>query len=131
MKLRRIDTALLLILALLALPSLRASEVHNPSTSRNLPAASDPSSVNAGHFIDDAALTARVKLALFSDNMTSAFAIKVNTHNGVVTLSGELDKPETLERAVNATAAIPGVKAVNAHLLVRIASFTVNTDALL
>ena len=123
MKLRRIDTALLLIVGLLALPTLHAA---GRSSERG---SAEPLDQNSGQYIDDAALTTRVKVALLSDNLLSAFEVKVNTQSGIVTLSGEVDKPETIHRAIKLASAIPGVKAINTHLMVKVASFTVGRNA--
>ena len=123
MKLRRIDTALLLIVGLLALPTLHAAErqAERAGTAEQL-------GQNSGQYIDDAALTTRVKVALLSDNLLSAFEVKVNTERGIVTLSGQVDKPETIHRAIKLASAVPGVKAINTHLMVKVASFTVGRD---
>ncbi|MDO8580922.1 MAG: BON domain-containing protein [Candidatus Omnitrophota bacterium] len=42
-----------------------------------------------GEKIDDASITAQVKMALLSHHSTSAFKTGVETNNGIVTLSGE------------------------------------------
>lgn len=123
MKLRRIDTALLLIVGLLTLPSLHAAD---RQAARG--GAAEQLGQTSGQFIDDAALTTRVKVALLSDNLLSAFEVKVNTERGIVTLSGEVDKPETIHRAIRLASAVPGVKAINTHLMVKVASFTVGRD---
>lgn len=119
MKLRRIDTALILLVGLFAIPALQASE--NTGSAERI-------GQSTGQYIDDAALTTKVKVALLTDNLLSAFEVKVNTHSGIVTLSGEVDRPETVHRAIKLTSAIPGVKAINTHLMVKVASFTVGRD---
>lgn len=121
MKLRHLDTALILLVGMLAIPALHAAD-----TSSNGPA--ERAGQTTGQFIDDATLTTKVKVALLSDNLLSAFEVKVNTERGIVTLSGEVDKPETIQRAIKLTSAVPGVKAINTHLMVKVASFTVGRD---
>ena len=121
MKLRRIDTAIALLIGLIAIPTLQAAD--KPTSG---PA--ERAGQSTGQYIDDATLTTKVKVALLTDNLLSAFEVKVNTQSGIVTLSGEVDKPETIQRAIKLTSASPGVKAINTHLMVKVASFTVGSD---
>jgi hyperosmotically inducible periplasmic protein len=121
MKLRRIDTAIALLIGMLAIPTLQAATVAGPA---------ERTGQTTGQYIDDATLTTKVKVMLLSDNLLSAFEVKVNTERGIVTLSGEVDKPETIQRAIKLTSAIPGVKAINTHLMVKVASFTVGRDVM-
>jgi hyperosmotically inducible periplasmic protein len=120
MKLRHIDTALILLVGMLAIPALHAADKSIGPAER--------AGQSTGQYIDDATLTTRVKVTLLSDNLLSAFEVKVNTEGGIVTLSGEVDKPETIQRAIKLTSAVPGVKAINTHLMVKVASFTVGRD---
>lgn len=123
MKLRHIDTALVLLVGMLALPALHAAEKATKGPAER-------AGQTTGQYIDDAALTTKVKVALLSDSLLSAFEVKVSTENGIVTLSGEVDKPETIHRAIQLASAVPGVKAINTHLMVKIASFTVGRDVM-
>lgn len=126
MKLRHIETAVLLIAGLLVIPSLQAADV----TSQPQSGSAERLGQSTGQYIDDAALTTKVKVALLSDDLLSAFEVKVNTQHGIVTLSGEVDKPETIQRAIRLASAVPGVKAINTHLMVKIASITVGRDVM-
>jgi hyperosmotically inducible protein len=121
MKLRHIDTALILLVGMLAIPALHAADKSSTGPAER-------AGQSSGQYIDDATLTTKVKVALLSDNLLSAFEVKVNTERGIVTLSGEVDKPETIQRAIKLTSAVPGVKAINTHLMVKVASFTVGRD---
>lgn len=120
MKLRHIDTAIALLVGVLAIPVLHAAEKNSGPAER--------AGQNTGQYIDDATLTTKVKVALLTDNLLSAFEVKVNTQQGIVTLSGEVDKPETIQRAIKLTSAVPGVKAINTHLMVKVASYTIGRD---
>lgn len=120
MKLRLIDTAIILLAGLVAIPVLHAADKTTGPAERV--------GQTTGQYIDDAALTTKVKVVLLTDNLLSAFEVKVNTQSGIVTLSGEVDKPETIQRAIKLTSAVPGVKAINTHLMVKVASFTVGND---
>lgn len=120
MKLRHIDTAIILLIGVFAIPSLQAADKNYGPAERV--------GQTTGQYIDDATLTTKVKVALLSDSLLSAFEVKVNTQSGIVTLSGEVDKPETIQRAIKLASAIPGVKAINTHLMVKVASITVGRD---
>jgi len=48
----------------------------------------EPAERTAGEKLDDASITAQVKMALFSHHSTSAVKTKVETRNGTVTLTG-------------------------------------------
>lgn len=124
MKLRHIDTAVILLIGLFAIPSLHAAD----SNANRETGSAERIGQTTGQYVDDAALTTKVKVALLSDNLLSAFEVKVNTQHGIVTLSGEVDKPETIQRAIKLTSAVPGVKAINTHLMVKVASITVGRD---
>ena len=73
----------------------------------------------AGQYIDDATLTTKVKTALISDSVLSLFVISVDTNKGAVTLSGTVDKVETIERAIRLAMAVPGVKTVNPQFVLK------------
>jgi len=65
-----------------------------------------------GETIDDASITAQVKLALLTHRSTSAFNTHVNTEKGVVTLSGVAKTPEEKELVTKLASDINGVKKV-------------------
>ncbi len=73
----------------------------------------------AGQYIDDATLTTKVKTALISDSMLSLFVISVDSNKGAVTLSGTVDKVETIERAIRLAMAVPGVKTVSPQFILK------------
>jgi osmotically-inducible protein OsmY len=64
--------------------------VKNEMTIAKIP--SEPKQT-VGEKIDDASITAQVKMALLSHHSTSAFKTGVATNNGVVTLSGKASSP--------------------------------------
>lgn len=70
---------------------------------------------SATRFIDDAALTTRVKTALLTDSSVSALDIKVTTEGGVVYLSGIASETEQ-QRARELALAIVGVKDVRTQI---------------
>jgi osmotically-inducible protein OsmY len=74
---------------------------------------------SVGSYIDDAALTTRVKARMAEDKTVSATSISVETLNGTVQLSGfakSADERASAERLARTT---PGVQAVRNGILVR------------
>jgi hyperosmotically inducible protein len=66
-----------------------------------------------GTTIDDAAITAKVKTALFTDELTKAWDINVDTVRSVVTLRGRVGsqaEAERAERVANSTAGVSSVR---------------------
>lgn len=109
MQFRHIDVALM-IAAMAAMPASYAADT---------PRSAAEAGQTAGQYIDDATLTTKVKTALLSDGITSLFTISVSSAHGVVTLSGTVDKPETIDRAIRLAMAVPGVKIVKPELVVK------------
>ena len=72
-----------------------------------------------GNKIEDAAITAKVKTALFGEPGLKALKIDVDTANGVVTLTGAVDTPKSLDRATQVAKAVDGVKSVDNRLNVK------------
>ena len=73
----------------------------------------------AGSAVDDAALTAKVKAALFAEPGLKTLQIEVETHDGVVTLAGAVDSAILRQRAVEIAGAMMGVRQVNDKLVVK------------
>lgn len=71
-----------------------------------------PSKESTGEYIDDTAITARVKAAFVKDNQVKAANIKVETFKGTVQLSGFAESSAEIDRAVQTARLVPGVKAV-------------------
>jgi len=74
---------------------------------------------STGEYIDDSAITAKVKTAIFSDPALKAFQISVQTYNGTVQLSGFVDSEEVAARAAEVAKGVSGVKAVENDLQVK------------
>ena len=74
-----------------------------------------------GEFLDDAAITTRVKAAMLAEPALGALAIDVDTHSGVVSLSGTVDSQRDRQRAAEIAAAVPSVKGVENRLVVKTA----------
>ena len=66
-----------------------------------------------GKYVDDATVTAKVKTAIASDaGIKAAANVNVETHEGVVQLSGFADSDEQASRAVTAAKKVAGVRSV-------------------
>ncbi len=63
--------------------------------------------------VDDNVLTATVKDALAADPELKGLNIKVAAHAGVVELSGMIDSYPQMDRAINTTRSITGVRSVD------------------
>jgi hyperosmotically inducible periplasmic protein len=79
---------------------------------------------STGGYIDDAAITAKVKAALVSDShlrspVQTPLQIRVETYKGVVQLSGFVNSREAAERAALDASGVPGVKQVVNDLVVK------------
>ena len=81
--------------------------------------ADDPTKRSTGEYLDDKVVTAKVKAALLNDPEVKVLQVNVETFNGVVQLSGFVDKPEQIPRATEVTKGVKGVKSVKNDLYVR------------
>jgi osmotically-inducible protein OsmY len=80
----------------------------------------DGNKESAGHYIDDATLTAKVKTAIASDAGVKAAAnVNVETNQGVVQLSGFADSKDQATRAVAAARKVGGVRDVKDDIRVK------------
>jgi osmotically-inducible protein OsmY len=67
-----------------------------------------------GETIDDASITAQIKMALLTHHSTSAFKTGVTVSNGVVTLSGKATSPAAKDMVTKVANDVNGVtKVVN------------------
>lgn len=60
----------------------------------------------------DAWITTKVKSSLLADSETSGMDVKVETNDGVVTLTGEVENEAKRNRAIEVAKSIEGVKSV-------------------
>jgi osmotically-inducible protein OsmY len=74
---------------------------------------------SSGEYVDDAAITTKVKTALVRDKTVSALDVSVETFKGVVQLSGFVDTPEQKARAEADAAAVAGVRSVQNNITVK------------
>ena len=81
--------------------------------------AATSTSESTGQYVDDSAITTKVKAALIKDETVSGTAIKVETFKGTVQLSGFVNTATEKARAENIAAGIAGVKSVENKLTVK------------
>ena len=73
---------------------------------------SSPTRESTGEYIDDAAITTRIKTAFVEDKAVKATNVKVETFKGTVQLSGFAESGNEIDRAVEIAANVPGVRSV-------------------
>ncbi len=74
---------------------------------------------NAGAFLDDSAITAKIKADILSDPLLKVLEINVTTTNGIVTLSGVVDSKQNIDRAVEIARRVKEVQSVDNSLVVK------------
>lgn len=71
-----------------------------------------PTRASTGQYIDDAAITTKVKAKMVEDPAVSALNIKVETFKGTVQLSGFANNATEVNRAVEIARSTDGVQSV-------------------
>jgi osmotically-inducible protein OsmY len=71
---------------------------------------------SAGAYIDDAAITTRVKTAIFNEPLLKVFDIGVTTEDKVVHLTGSVKTRAEMAKAVAVARGVQGVKSVKNEL---------------
>ena len=79
----------------------------------------DTKNRSGGEVVDDGAITAKVKTALAEDSRTKAHQINIETHEGVVQLSGFVDNAEAKSTAGELASAVDHVRSVNNQIDVK------------
>jgi len=72
-----------------------------------------------GGYVDDSAVTTKVKSVLLGTHGVDSTEITVETFKGVVKLSGFLESKEMIDTAVNAAETVDGVKSVTNDMTVK------------
>lgn len=78
--------------------------------------ASTPTSESTGQYMDDSAITAKVKTAIFSDESLKSGDINVETFKGHVQLSGFVDTNANIAQAETVARGVGGVASVKNDL---------------
>ena len=72
-----------------------------------------------GEYIDDSAITTKVKAAILNEPTLKVFQINVETFKGEVQLSGFVDSAQSVRRAGEVARSVHGVKSVKNDLIVK------------
>ena len=72
-----------------------------------------------GQYIDDTAITTKVKAAIFNEPSLKVSQINVETYKGVVQLSGFVDSPDAGAKAVALAREVKGVSSVKNDMRLR------------
>jgi osmotically-inducible protein OsmY len=81
--------------------------------------ASTPTRESSGQYVDDSAITTKVKAAIFNDPALKVFQINVETFKGEVQLSGFVDSAQSVEKAGEVARSVGGVTSVKNNLIVK------------
>ncbi len=74
---------------------------------------------STGEYIDDSALTAKVKTAFIRDSTVRARDVSVTSFRGVVQLGGFVDTADQKARAEQIAASVAGVREVKNEIMVK------------
>jgi len=74
---------------------------------------------STGEYIDDSVITTKVKTLLAADDFLKSFQISVETYKGAVQLSGFVGSQSAVDKAVQITRSVSGVKSVKNNLIVK------------
>lgn len=85
----------------------------------SLGCASTRTQESAGEYIDDTAITTKVKAVILQEPELKSAEINVETFKGVVQLSGFVNSRHDINRAVEVTRSVGGVKSVRNDMRVK------------
>ena len=74
---------------------------------------------STGEYVDDAAITAKVKNQLLQDKNVSGLQVTVETYKGRVQLSGFVSSQDEKIKAEKLARSVPGVRSVSNDLIVK------------
>jgi osmotically-inducible protein OsmY len=74
---------------------------------------------STGQYMDDTAITTKVKAAIFNDAALKSAEINVETFKGVVQLSGFVNSSADIQRAVAVVRGVSGVRSVKNDMRVK------------
>ena len=81
--------------------------------------AATPKRESTGEYIDDSAITTKVKAAIFDESTLKTLQISVKTNQGVVKLSGSVDSAHSIRKASEVAGSVNGVVSVENDLVVK------------
>ncbi len=74
---------------------------------------------STGEYVDDSVITTKVKSLLAADDFLKSFQIGVETYQGTVQLSGFVNSQKAVDKAVEITRSVKGVKSIKNNLIVK------------
>jgi len=74
---------------------------------------------STGDYVDDSVITTKVKSLLAQDDFLKSFQISVETFKGTVQLSGFVNSQRAVDKAVDITKSVKGVKSIKNDLIVK------------
>jgi osmotically-inducible protein OsmY len=74
---------------------------------------------STGEYVDDTAITTKVKAAIFSEESLKTMQINVKTFKGVVQLSGFVNSAQSVKKAGEVARSVEHVKEVKNDLIVK------------
>lgn len=74
---------------------------------------------STGEYIDDAAITTKIKAGLFEDAQLKSLQIEVKTFKGTVQLSGFVDSAQSRTKAAEIAERVQGIKELKNDLVVK------------
>jgi osmotically-inducible protein OsmY len=81
--------------------------------------ASTPSSEGTGEYIDDTIITSKVKAEIFNEPTLKSRELNVETFKGAVQLSGFVSSQADINKAVQVTRSVKGVKSVKNDIRIK------------
>ncbi len=76
-------------------------------------------SESTGQYVDDAAITTKVKTAIMEDSALKVMQIEVTTNRNTVQLSGSVNTPQMVAHAGEVARQVNGVSSVENDLIVK------------
>jgi osmotically-inducible protein OsmY len=74
---------------------------------------------STGEYVDDSVITTKVKSLLAADDFLKSFQIGVESFKGTVQLSGFVNSQKAVDKAVEITRTVKGVKSVKNNLIIK------------
>ena len=74
---------------------------------------------STGQYVDDSAITTKVKADILEESTLKVFQISVKTYKGVVQLSGFVDSAQSVKKAGDVAGGVKGVVGVQNDLMVK------------
>lgn len=78
-----------------------------------------PTQEGTGEYLDDTAITTKVKAAILNDPALKVAEINVETFKGIVQLSGFVSSREAVSKAAEVARGVKGVKSVKNDILLK------------